>query len=72
MKQNMRKSVSAPMSAFDYAANDESFIEVTEWANGEGWDVVIDDKHISLSMDELAAINYMTAHLMFGDKANFK
>ena len=71
MKQELRKAVSAPMNAFDYTADESSFIEVTEWTNGEGWDVAIDDRHISLSMDELAAINYMTAHMMYGGKTNF-
>ena len=66
-----RKSVSAPLNAFDYGAAESSFIEVTEWANGEGYDVTIDDRHYALSSEELAAINYMTAHLEYSEKAKF-
>ena len=73
MKVEERKSVSAPLKAFDYGMSDESsFIEVTEWTNGEGYDITIDDRHYALSACELAAINYMTAHLEYGDKTDFK
>ena len=71
MKTESRKSVSAPLKAFEPLSKDSSFVEVTEWTNGEGWDITIDDKHISLHYSELAAINYMTAHLLYGDKTNF-
>ena len=41
------------------------FIEVTEWVNGEGWDITINDRHFSLHIDELEAINYLTRALQF-------
>ena len=72
MKVGNRKSVSAPLNAFDYGVDDSSFIEVTEWANGEGFDITIDDRHYSLSSEEIAAINYMTAHLEYSGRTNFK
>ena len=72
MKSVLRKSVSAPLNAFDYGAKDDSFIEVTEWTNGEGYDIVIDNRQYSLSAEEIAAINYMTAHLEYAERANFK
>ena len=60
---NNRKSVSCDLSVFDYMAKENSFIEVTEWANGEGFDITIDDRHFHLSFGELDAINYLTKSL---------
>ena len=68
MKVENRKSVTAPLKAFLYGAEEYSFIEVTEWTNGEGWDIRIDDKEFSLHMNELDAINYLTKHLEVSDK----
>jgi hypothetical protein len=28
------------------------FIEVTEWSNGEGWDIAINEKHFQLHFTE--------------------
>lgn len=58
-----RKSVSCDLKIFDPSASPSSFIEVTEWTNGEGWDITIDDKRISLHYTELDAINYLVKHL---------
>ena len=58
-----RKSVSCDLKIFDPSALPSSFIEVTEWTNGEGWDITIDDKRISLHYTELDAINYLIKHL---------
>lgn len=38
---------------------EHSFIEVTEWENGEGIDVIFDDKIIQLSWGQLEAINVL-------------
>lgn len=54
------KSVSCSLKKFTYS-NINDYITVTEWANGEGWDISIGDKLISLHSGELAAINYLTA-----------
>lgn len=59
MEKSLRKSVNAPMTKFSPMFKDSDFIEVTEWTNGEGWDININDKHISLHYDELDAINYL-------------
>lgn len=66
MEIENRKSVCSPFKVFDPSAKDSSFIEVTEWTNGEGWDITIDDRHFHLHYDELAAINYLTKHLEYG------
>lgn len=60
---NTRKSASCDLSLFDCLAKEESFVEVTEWANGEGYDITIDSKMISLSYGELDAINYLVKSL---------
>lgn len=65
-----RKSVSDYLREYDFLAKGEDFIEVTEWANGEGWDITIGDKHVSLTMGELDAINYLTQNLIYSKKVN--
>ena len=59
-----RKAVSCNLEEFDpmFALSDD-FIEVCEWKNGEGYDIAINDTHISLTYGELEAINFLTAQL---------
>lgn len=63
MKKYNKKSVYEKLKTFDYLSKEDSFIEVTEWHNGEGWDITIDDKVISLTHGQLAAINHLTSTL---------
>lgn len=63
MKVETRKSVNTELKKFDVLAKDSDFIEVTEWTNGEGWDIAINDKIISLTWGQLEAINYLTKAL---------
>ena len=49
MKIETRKSINTKLKKFDALAKDSDFIEVTEWTNGEGWDIAINDKIISLT-----------------------
>jgi hypothetical protein len=63
MNFNTRKSVETELSEFDVLAKDSDFIEVTEWTNGEGWDIVINSTCISLTCGQLDAINYLTKSL---------
>ena len=71
MEKNTRKSVSDSLSKYDYLVNkdEHSFIEVTEWANGEGFDITIETKDksrlMSLTIGELEAINYLTKSLEY-------
>lgn len=67
METNDRKSVNDKLSKYCPIASRDSFIEITEWTNGEGWDVTIDDRHFHLSYGELDAINYLTKHLEYGE-----
>ena len=71
MEKNMRKSVNDSLGKYDYLVNkdEHSFIEVTEWANGEGFDITIETKNksrlMSLTAGELEAINYLTKSLEY-------
>ena len=58
-----RKSISDDLSIYDFLAKKGDFIEVTEWTNGEGWDITINDKVIPLTRGELDAIDYLTKGL---------
>lgn len=63
-----RKSVSDSLRKYDYLAKENSFIEVTEWTNREGYDITIDEKMISLTDGQLDAIYYLVETLMFQNK----
>lgn len=65
MKKDTRKSVSSDLRVFDILAKEHDFIEATEWANGEGYDITINDRIISLTHGQLSAINYLTQTLEY-------
>lgn len=59
-----RNSLYCDLKVYDVYAKDTDFIEVTEWTNGEGYDININDKPIiSLTVGELNAIKSLTAML---------
>ena len=62
-----RKSVHDKLSKYDYLSNRNSddFIEVTEWTNGEGIAVVINEKVYELTYGQLDAINYLSQALRY-------
>ncbi len=41
------------LKKYTYGGKDSDYITLTEWANGEGYDIDINGKLISLSNDEL-------------------
>ena len=63
MESINRRSVNDKLSKYCHLKNPNDFIEVTEWKNGEGWDITINDKMFSLTDGELRAINYLTMTL---------
>lgn len=63
MKIGSRKSINDDLQKYDYLKNKSSFIEITEWTNGEGWDITINEKIFNLTYGELEAINYLTKAL---------
>ena len=62
-----RKLVHDKLSKYDYLSNRNSddFIEVTEWANGEGIAVAINEKVYELTYGQLDAINYLSHALRY-------
>lgn len=60
MKQYERKSKFTELKPYDHLAKEHDFIEVTEWHNGEGFDVTIsDNKQFSLTWGEFEALTAM-------------
>jgi hypothetical protein len=66
MEFNEKKSVSDTLRTYEPFAKEGDFIEVTEWANGEGYDITINDRPvISLTDCQLDAINYLVLTLRY-------
>lgn len=66
MEFSERTSVKDDLRKYDHLANKDSIIQVTQWTNGEGWDISIDDEPvISLTWGQLDAINYLTDTIQF-------
>ena len=67
MKFNNRRSVWDDLSKYTYSKDDNSFVEVTEWTNGEGFDISIynkgKDQFMVLSREEIEAINHLISML---------
>lgn len=65
-KRKVRK-ISAKRSLFmgslTNISEKEDYMSVTEWENGEGAEVVVNDRYISLHRDELEGINYLLKKL---------
>lgn len=68
MDKYNKKSVSDSLRKYNVYAKDSDFIEVTEWHNGEGWDITINDRTIQLSCGHLEAINYLIKVLDYEEK----
>lgn len=58
------------LKKYTYGGKDSDYITVTEWANGEGYDIDINGKLITLSDSELEAINYLVLVMRFENKNN--
>ena len=59
-----KKSVMDNLKIYDYLAKDDDYIEVTQWYNGEGWDINIKDNvSFTLTIGQLEAINYLVKRL---------
>ena len=54
------RSITTKMKMFDLTSKESDYITVTEWSNGEGWDICINDTVIQISRGELEAINFLT------------
>ena len=66
MEIKNRRCIIEDLNKFDIMAKKDDFIEVCEWANGEGFDISITDKKIiSLTRGELDAIDFLTKTLYY-------
>lgn len=63
MERYDKKTVIDNLEKYDYLVKESDYIEVSEWKNGEGWDIMINDRYIKLTYGELKAINYLTSTL---------
>lgn len=63
MEIHERKAVSDELKKYDHLAKDSDFIEVTEWVNGEGWDICLNNRLISLTYGQLEAIKYLVEEI---------
>ena len=62
---NELKSVNDKLKKYNPLVKDDDYITVTEWANGEGWDIDLNGKLMQLGYEELEAINYLTKVLTY-------
>lgn len=58
------------LKKYTYSGKESDYITITEWANGEGYDIDINGKLITLSDSELEAINYLVLVMRFENKNN--
>ena len=63
MERNTKKSVLADLNDYCHLAKKDDYIEVTEWVNGEGFDVDINTERFSLTYGQLRAIKKLVKEL---------
>lgn len=67
MEFTTRKSINDNLHKYCYLSNDDDFIEITQWSNGEGYDINIsrknENKLFSLTYGEIEAIKYLIQSL---------
>jgi hypothetical protein len=62
MKEYLRTAKFTELKLYDHLAKDNDFMEVTEWFNGEGFDVSTSDKHFQLTWGEFEALQALVHH----------
>ena len=58
-----RKTVFMELKQIDYLAKEGSFMELTAWTNGEGFDCTIDDKNMQFTFDQFRAMKLLVKKL---------
>jgi len=58
-----RKSIFADLNEFCVLSKKHDFIEITEWTNGEGYDITINDRSYMFSHGQLDAIRILVKQL---------
>jgi len=64
---NKRKTIHSKLAPFCILSKERDYIEVTEWTNGEGYDIQFEDKNISLTHGEIDAIDFIIKIMKYGD-----
>lgn len=59
MEQYERKARMTNLKQYDHLAKEHDYIEVTEWHNGEGFDVTINEKQFTLTWGEFEALTVL-------------
>lgn len=65
MEKKTVKTIYDDLKKYSYIAKDDDYISITEWMNGEGWDIDLNGQLIHLHDTELQAINYLTQVLLY-------
>ena len=60
MNFETRQSVYTNLRDYCYLSKPDATIEVCEWVNGEGWDISIGERTVSITHGELEAITVLT------------
>ncbi len=68
MKITKVNQITDSLKKYTYGGKDSDYITITKWANGDGYDIDINGKLLSLSDSELDAINYLTLVMRFENK----
>ena len=56
MEQYTRKARMVELRKYDHLAKEHDFMELTEWHNGEGWDITVGEKTFTLTYGEYEAL----------------
>lgn len=67
MEMTKVNQITDSLKKYTYSGKDSDYITLTEWANKDGYDIDINGKLLSLSIDELEAIHYLTLALRYKD-----
>jgi hypothetical protein len=54
-----RPTVYTDLQDYCHMAKPHEIVEVTEWTNGEGWDIALGNRTFQLTMGELQALNVL-------------
>jgi hypothetical protein len=66
LEKYKRNAVFCSLKEYDFASKEHSYIEITEWHNGEGFDINAcnySDRNISLSYGEFKLIKKLVKQL---------
>lgn len=63
IETSTRKAKYTELKPYCHHSKEHDYMEVTEWSNGEGFDININDKkHLSLSWGEYEALQALVAY----------